>query len=510
MWRGRPSSFSTRPKIRSRAPLPLAQPGRPQLGEVAQRHPGVARPDVRERLRDRVGLARRHPERGADVTDRVAHLVGLHHRHARAALGAVAVEDRLVDLQPPRGLHVEVDVGQRGAQRREEPLHQQVVPDRVDPGDPEQVVDQAARARPARRAPDAELADQVGDVADGEEVRREAEPADDLQLVGQPLPDPLPGCAAVAPADRGLAPRPQCRVGRRVTEAGGVARARPGLGPATPRFLSLSKGELREVHLAQPEVLARVEHAPVGDRAGVREQPGAVVVAVEAGVAADLLGDLVHLLAGLEEPFGVAAVEMADVERDQPAGGVEDVDGGGVGPVGVADRVGQHHREPGCPAQPGHPGGVGGRAGTAAGDPVGDRLDQEVVRADRRAPAVEHRPAEVVATQRGRPAELGGGTEQHQDVLAGDVLGDQVERADRVAALAGEVGRGDQPAQRRPAAATAGQERDPGQPGVTEGAAADRSPSTTGGCGASAFERLDGPRSGTGSSRRSVLRPPSG
>src|SRR6185436_20867695 len=96
-----------------------------------------------------------------------------------------------------------------------------------------------------------------------------------------------------------------------------------------------------------------------------------------------------------------------------------------------------------------------------------------------RAPAVEHRPAEIVATQRGSPAELGGGTEQHQDVLAGDVLGDQVERADRVAALAGEVGRGDQPAQRRPTAATAGQERDPGQPGVTEGTAADRGPAPT-------------------------------
>jgi hypothetical protein len=112
---------------------------------------------------------------------------------------------------------------------------------------------------------------------------------------------------------------------------------------------------------------------------------------------------------------------------------------------------------------------------------VGDRLDQEVVRADRRAPAVEHPPAEVVAAQRGRPAELGGGTEQHQDVLAGDVLGDQVERADRVAALAGEVGRGDQPAQRRPAAATTGQERDPRQPGVTEGTAADRSAPTPSG-----------------------------
>ena len=89
----------------------------------------------------------RHAERGADVADRVPDAVGVHHRDAHAALAAVAVEDRLVDLEPARGLHVDVDVGQRLAQRGEEPLHQQVVPQRVDAGDAEQVVDQAARAR---------------------------------------------------------------------------------------------------------------------------------------------------------------------------------------------------------------------------------------------------------------------------------------------------------------------------------------------------------------------------
>ena len=50
------------------------------------------------------------------------------------------------------------DVGERAAQRREEPLHQQPVPDRVDPGDAEQVVDQAAGARPAGGATDAAAA----------------------------------------------------------------------------------------------------------------------------------------------------------------------------------------------------------------------------------------------------------------------------------------------------------------------------------------------------------------
>src|SRR3954462_7167246 len=79
----------------------VGEPGRAQLGQVAHRHPGVAGPDVGERLGDRVGLARRHPERGPDVTDGVADTVGVHHRDAHAALAAVAVEDRAVDVLPP-------------------------------------------------------------------------------------------------------------------------------------------------------------------------------------------------------------------------------------------------------------------------------------------------------------------------------------------------------------------------------------------------------------------------
>ena len=153
MWRGSPSSCSTsREQSRS-------QP-------AARRQARTARSSGRSRSAIRASRARMcgnalaiasispggMPERGADVADRVADPVGVHHRDAHAALAAVAVEDRLVDLEPARGLHVDVDVGQRLAQRGEEPLHQQAVADRVDPGDAEQVVDQAARARPAGRA----------------------------------------------------------------------------------------------------------------------------------------------------------------------------------------------------------------------------------------------------------------------------------------------------------------------------------------------------------------------
>ena len=239
----------------------VAEPAGPQLGQVAQRRAGVAGTDVGERLGDRVDLPRRHAEGGADVADRVADAVGVHHRDGDAPLAAEAVEDRAVDLLAPGGLHVDVDVGQRGTQRRQEPLHQQAVADRVDPGDAEQVVDQAAGAGPAGGTTDAHLADQVGDVGDGQEVGRVAQGPDRLELVVEPLPDPHPRAGAVAPADRRLAAGAQQRVGRAV-------RARVG------------ELELREVHLADAEVGARVERAPVGDRPRAGEQPPRLLLAV--------------------------------------------------------------------------------------------------------------------------------------------------------------------------------------------------------------------------------------
>jgi hypothetical protein len=85
-------------------------------GRLARRA-DLARADVRERLRDRVDLIGRKAERRAGVADRVPRTVGVHHRHARAPLAAVAVEDLLVDLGASRRLDVEVDVGQRMSQR---------------------------------------------------------------------------------------------------------------------------------------------------------------------------------------------------------------------------------------------------------------------------------------------------------------------------------------------------------------------------------------------------------
>ena len=180
------------------------------------------------------------------------------------------------------------------------------------------------------------------------------------------------------------------------------------------------------MHLAQPQVGARVERAPVGDGAGAGQQPVHVTLAaraLEAGEATDLLGHLVHLLAGLEEALGVAAVDVTPVEGDQPPGRVEDVDDRGVAAVGVAHGVGEHRADPLAVGEPGHPGGVGRGAGTplagspgaAAAEPVGDQLDEEVLGRHHFAPRSQRGQGQVVAAPGDRRPDLGGRPEQHRD-----------------------------------------------------------------------------------------------
>ncbi len=92
---------------------------------------------MRERLGDRVDLAGRQAERRPDVADRVPDAVGLDHGHAGHPLAAERVEDPVIDLGAARGFHVDVDVGQRLAQWGEEALHDEPVPQRIDPRDPQ-------------------------------------------------------------------------------------------------------------------------------------------------------------------------------------------------------------------------------------------------------------------------------------------------------------------------------------------------------------------------------------
>jgi hypothetical protein len=88
----------------------------------------------------------------ADLADRHARLERLDHRDAGDPVLAVAVEQVAVDVLPPGGLHVDVDVGQLVAVGVHEPLEHEVVRDGVDVGDPQRVGDDAARP-PSRGRP---------------------------------------------------------------------------------------------------------------------------------------------------------------------------------------------------------------------------------------------------------------------------------------------------------------------------------------------------------------------
>ena len=107
--------------------------------------------------------------------------------------------------------------------------------------------------------------DEVDDVGDGEEVGRVAELPDDVELVLEP---------AQRAGSRAIPRRPN---------------------PASQRSRSRASGspcdlELGEVHLADAEVAAGVDGAPLGLRAGAGQQAAAAVG--EPGVPGDLLGDL--------------------------------------------------------------------------------------------------------------------------------------------------------------------------------------------------------------------------
>ena len=113
--------------------------------------------------------------------------VGVHHADAGAALPAVPGEDLLVHLGAPGGFHVDVDIGQLVSQWGEEPLHEQPVTDRIDVGDTQEVIDQAACPGPARGAAHPHPLDEVRDVGHREEIRRIPQVADDVELVIEPV-----------------------------------------------------------------------------------------------------------------------------------------------------------------------------------------------------------------------------------------------------------------------------------------------------------------------------------
>ena len=434
-----------------------------QFGQVGDGVAGVLGADVRERLGDLVDLGGGQPERGADVAHGVAHLVGVHHRHARHPLTAEPGEHGLVDLGAPGRLDVDVDVGQFGAQRGAEPLHEQPVADRVDPADAQEVVDQAAGARAAGGHPHPAGPDEVGDLGDGEEVRGVAQGLDDGQFLVEPVEHHL---------SLGL-PGPRVAAGDPVATA--LREHRHGVvGGAEAEHLRLG-----QVHRPDAEVGPGLLGALGRDEGGHRDE----AIGTGAVSPGDLEGVGAHLRGAREVPGVGDPVEVARVEDDEAAGGVEQVDGAHLVGVDVAHRGGEDGGDAGRVGEGEQPGSVRPASGGSFRTTVQHHLDGETVTGQHRLPGREQVPGAVSATREGCPPDVGVGAEQHEQptrpTCLPDVVspgGQQITSGHRDPPLAAQVGLRDEPAQgspprtgRHPGDLAAGEHAHPWAAGVDDG-----------------------------------------
>jgi len=136
-----------------------------------RRAPGVLLPDV-------------VPERPRGVAHRGTRPVGDHVGDLRRVLTVEAFVDVLDDLLTAPRLDVDVDVRWPVPLRCQEALEEQPVRDGVHRGDPERVADRRVGRRPAPLAEDPAPTAEVHEVVDDEEVPRETEGLDHVELVG--------------------------------------------------------------------------------------------------------------------------------------------------------------------------------------------------------------------------------------------------------------------------------------------------------------------------------------
>ncbi len=223
------------------------------------------------------------------------------------------------------------------------------------------------------------------------------------------------------------------------------------------------RAELGKVNFAEPDVGPRVEPGADRQRAGVGEQPlGVGAPRRQSG----LLGGGQHLLARLQVTLGVAAIDVAQVERDQTSGRVQHVHRGRASLIGHPDVVGEHPYQPVAVGEAEHPPGMGGRADASSGQPVIRDTDRQLLRRQHLPPAGE-RPLGGVGAARGEGvAEVGIGTQQHDEVVG--VPRHQFGGQHRFAALPRQVDRRGQPAQRGPARPGGGVHHHPRQPRIAQ------------------------------------------
>ena len=232
-----------------------------------------------------------------------------------------------------------------------------------------------------------------------------------------------------------------------------------------------------------PRSSVGVEDALGGERDGRAEQvagplagQGAAALQSGSGRREDVARDGVHRRGRAEVPGGRDPVEVPDVEGDEPAGGVEDVDDGGLLRVGVPGGGGEDDAQAVVAGERVEPGGVAEAGRAAFGSAVADDLDGERVARQQGAPPGQRRLGLAAPPVQHRPADVGVGSEEDDERGAAvrhrgrmpsaatvgatrrlarrrrrrGQLGDELRRGDRVAALAAQVGGGDEPAERGP------------------------------------------------------------
>src|SRR5205085_11798383 len=166
---------------------------------VARVEPGFAHPRVGDAL---VGPAPdnagergddilRQSKRLPDLADRAAGAIADDGRGDAGAVAAVFVVDVLDDLLAPLMLEIDIDVGRLAARGADKALEKDVDLGRIDRGDAEAIADDRIGRRAAALAQDVLAARELDDVVHGEEIAREIELLDQLELVLDPLADVL-------------------------------------------------------------------------------------------------------------------------------------------------------------------------------------------------------------------------------------------------------------------------------------------------------------------------------
>ncbi len=174
---------------------------------VARIEPGLAHLGIVDRIAapapDDAGERCRHVGREAQglphLADGAARAIAAHHRGHPRALAAVFAVDVLDHLLAPLMLEIDVDVGRLVALAADEALEEQINLIGINVGDAEAEAHRRIRRRAAPLAENVLLPGKAHDVLHGEEIRRETELADELELVFDLAADLLRHARGIAP-----------------------------------------------------------------------------------------------------------------------------------------------------------------------------------------------------------------------------------------------------------------------------------------------------------------------